>query len=66
MTFVSGLANVAGDALDASSGPHSRVSGCWLNGMRTPTMPLPMENNPRVVFERLFGEGGNPSPVGVR
>ena len=25
---------------------------------RSPTSPLPMENNPRVVFERLFGEGG--------
>jgi hypothetical protein len=25
---------------------------------RTPTTPQPMENNPRVVFERLFGEGG--------
>ena len=25
---------------------------------RTPTTPLPTENNPRVVFERLFGEGG--------
>ena len=24
---------------------------------RTPTMPLPMESNPRVVFERLFGDG---------
>ena len=24
----------------------------------TPTTPLPMENNPRVVFERLFGDGG--------
>ena len=24
-----------------------------------PTTPLPMENNPRVVFERLFGEGGS-------
>ena len=23
---------------------------------RTPTMPLPMQTNPRVVFERLFGE----------
>ena len=22
---------------------------------RTPTTPLPMENNPRAVFERLFG-----------
>lgn len=27
---------------------------------RTPTTPLPTENNPRVVFERLFGEGGTP------
>ena len=26
---------------------------------QTPTTPLPMENNPRVVFERLFGEGGS-------
>ena len=25
---------------------------------RNPTMPLPMEHNPRIVFERLFGEGG--------
>ena len=25
---------------------------------RTPTTPNPPENNPRVVFERLFGEGG--------
>ena len=27
LTIVSGLANAAGDALDASSGPHSRGSG---------------------------------------
>ena len=26
---------------------------------RTPTTPLPMEDNPRVVFERLFGDGGS-------
>jgi len=25
----------------------------------TPTTPLPMETNPRAVFERLFGEAGN-------
>jgi hypothetical protein len=25
---------------------------------RSPTTPLPMENNPQVVFERLFGSGG--------
>jgi Protein of unknown function (DUF1552) len=27
---------------------------------RTPTTPLPMEINPRLVFERLFGDGGAP------
>ena len=27
---------------------------------RTPTTPLPMEINPRVIFERLFGDGGAP------
>ena len=119
LTVVSGLANAAGDALDASSGPHSRGSGCWLSGRRarrtegadieagktidqyaadvlgretplaslqlalepnfmtgnceggyscayintlswrTATLPLPMETNPRVVFERLFGEPGD-------
>jgi len=26
---------------------------------KTPTTPLPMENNPQVVFERLFGDGSN-------
>lgn len=26
---------------------------------RTPTTPLPMEPNPQVVFERLFGDGSN-------
>ena len=26
---------------------------------RTPTTPLPMEINPRVVFTRLFGDGAN-------
>jgi Protein of unknown function (DUF1552) len=26
---------------------------------RTPTTPLPMEHNPRVVFERLFGDAGS-------
>lgn len=29
---------------------------------RTPTTPVPMETNPRVVFERLFGEGGLTNP----
>ena len=26
---------------------------------RTPALPLPMENSPQVVFERLFGDGSN-------
>jgi hypothetical protein len=26
---------------------------------RTPTVPLPMENSPQVVFEKLFGDGGS-------
>jgi hypothetical protein len=30
---------------------------------RTPTTPLPMENNPRAVFERLFGDSGSTDPV---
>ena len=30
---------------------------------RTPTTPLPMENDPRVVFERLFGDSGSTDPV---
>lgn len=27
---------------------------------RNPTTPMPMEVNPRVVFERMFGDGGTP------
>ena len=30
----------------------------WAN----PTTPLPMENNPRAVFERLFGDSGSTAP----
>ena len=30
---------------------------------RAPTTPLPMENNPRVVFERLFGDSGSTDPA---
>ncbi len=29
---------------------------------RTPTTPLPIENDPRAVFERLFGTSGNTDP----
>ena len=30
---------------------------------RGPRTPLPMEHNPRVVFERMFGEGGSTDPA---
>ena len=30
---------------------------------RSPTLPLPMENNPRAVFERLFGDSGSTDPA---
>lgn len=29
---------------------------------RSPTQPLPMEHNPRAVFERLFGDSGSTDP----
>lgn len=32
----------------------------------TPTKPLPMEINPQVVFERLFGDGGTPEQRATR
>ena len=30
---------------------------------KSPTIPLPMETNPRVIFERLFGEGDSTDPA---
>jgi hypothetical protein len=30
--------------------------------VRSPTTPLPMENDPRVVFERLFGASQTTDP----
>ena len=44
------------------SGGHSCVytnTICW----RSRTTPLPMENNPRVVFEQMFGDGGSTDPA---
>jgi hypothetical protein len=32
----------------------------------TPTSPLPMELNPQVVFERMFGDGGTPEQRAAR
>jgi len=43
-------------AIEGSSG----ASGAYSNTIswQAPESPLPMQNNPQVVFERLFGEGG--------
>jgi hypothetical protein len=32
----------------------------------TPTQPLPMELNPQVIFERMFGDGGTPEQRAAR
>ncbi|HEX7081343.1 MAG TPA: DUF1552 domain-containing protein [Gammaproteobacteria bacterium] len=43
-------------------GACDRDYGCiYMNTLswRTPTTPLPMEINPRKVFERMFGDGGS-------
>jgi hypothetical protein len=32
----------------------------------SPTSPLPMERNPQIVFERLFGDGGSPEERAAR
>ena len=54
-------------SLEVSLESPERVGNCEVGyscqylytiSWRTPTTPLPMENNPRVVFDRLFGEGG--------
>jgi hypothetical protein len=46
----------------------SGLSGAYRNTIawRTPTAPLPMEVNPQVVFERLFGDGGTAAERGRR
>lgn len=55
-------------SLEVATEDHSGLIGAcdggysctYINTLswRTPTTPLPMEINPRVVFERLFGDGG--------
>jgi hypothetical protein len=45
-------------------GSCDRDYGCiYMNTLswRTPTTPLPMEVNPRKVFERMFDQGGSPA-----
>ena len=48
-------------------GACDRDYGCiYMNTLswRTPTTPMPMEINPRKVFERMFGQGGRREPPG--
>ena len=44
----------------AMDGADGTTGGTYSNTIswRTPTMALPMENNPRTVFEQLFGDNG--------
>ena len=44
------------------SGGHSCVYTNTIS-WRSKTTPLPMENNPRYVFERLFGDSGSTDPA---
>jgi hypothetical protein len=47
------------DRIDVVGACEHRYACAYVNSVswRTPTMPLPMETNPRFVFERLFGSG---------
>ena len=56
-------------SLELGLDPNFMVGNCeggyscvYMNTLAwsTPTTPLPAEVNPRIVFERLFGEGGTP------
>jgi len=55
------LALDANDFAGACDGGYSCTYTSTIS-WRGPTTPLPMEYNPRVVFERLFGDGGTTDP----
>ena len=50
---------------ETGGGGDGADSDAYLNTMswRSPTTPLPVENNPRKVFERLFGESDSTAPA---
>jgi len=55
---------VSGEARVGGGMACERNYGCAFGStisFRTPTMPLPMEGDPRKVFERLFGVGDTPA-----
>ena len=49
---------LAVDGMEETTGSAYTNTISW----RTATQPLPMENNPRRVFERLFGDSGTTDP----
>ena len=53
------------DSPEIVGGGDGPDSDAYLNTLswRSETTPLPVENNPRAVFERLFGEGDNTDPA---
>ncbi len=54
---------VATEGRAGAGGACDRNFGCSYSGtisFRTPTTPLPMEGDPRKLFERLFGQGDTP------
>ena len=60
---------VATEDNSALLGACDRDYGCiYMNTLswRTPTTPMPMEINPRKVFDRMFGEGGTPEERAAR
>ena len=53
---------LATDSADNSTSCGNGYSDCLYSNTlswKTPTVPNPMEHNPRVIFERLFGEEGD-------
>lgn len=59
-------------SLELSMDPPANAGACTGNlscvythtlSWRSPTQPLPMEWNPRAVFEKLFGDSGSTDPV---
>src|SRR5262249_10516251 len=51
-------------SLDGASALACDAADCFLSSSiswRSPTQPNPMERQPRVVFERLMGEGATPA-----
>ena len=56
------LAMDSADVLGAADGAYSDAYTKTIS-WRGPTTPLPMENNPRAVFERLVGESASTDPT---